>query len=105
MKRCSWVDLSCPSYIRYHDEEWGVYTRDEHKLYEMLLKQLQIRTYALAEGVTVTSREKYLFVQNFNSCAVTAEIPGTYRNVETGEVYKNQVDLQALDVVVLCPET
>ena len=37
MKRCFWVDLSEPEYVRYHDEEWGVPVYDDKKLFEMLL--------------------------------------------------------------------
>jgi DNA-3-methyladenine glycosylase I len=37
MKRCCWVDLSCPSYIRYHDEEWGLPVYDDRLLFEMLI--------------------------------------------------------------------
>ena len=35
--RCSWVDLSSPIYIRYHDEEWGRPTYDDRMLFEMLI--------------------------------------------------------------------
>ena len=37
MKRCSWVNLSEPEYIQYHDTEWGVPVYDDKKLFEMLL--------------------------------------------------------------------
>ncbi len=34
--RCSWCGED-PEYVRYHDEEWGVPSRDEAHLFEMLL--------------------------------------------------------------------
>jgi DNA-3-methyladenine glycosylase I len=34
--RCGWVPLADPLYVRYHDEEWGVPERDEHRLFELL---------------------------------------------------------------------
>ena len=37
MKRCTWVNLDNPLYIKYHDEEWGVPVYDDNKLFEMLL--------------------------------------------------------------------
>jgi DNA-3-methyladenine glycosylase I len=37
MNRCGWVNLKNASYVRYHDEEWGVQTSDEHLLYELLI--------------------------------------------------------------------
>lgn len=36
MPRCSWC-TDDPLYIAYHDEEWGVPTRDPQVLFEMLL--------------------------------------------------------------------
>lgn len=35
--RCRWASPKDPCYIRYHDEEWGVPVRDDHKLFEMLV--------------------------------------------------------------------
>ena len=37
MKRCSWVDLKSPIYIKYHDEEWGVPKYDDKELFELLI--------------------------------------------------------------------
>ena len=34
--RCRWARLSNPTYLRYHDEEWGVPCTDETRLFEML---------------------------------------------------------------------
>lgn len=36
-RRCSWVNLNNPVYIRYHDEEWGRPLYDDQKLYELLI--------------------------------------------------------------------
>ena len=74
------------------------------KLYAMLLQELNIKTYDLPEGVTVSSREKYLFVQNFNEYAVTVNLSGTYRNLESGEIYTGTIALNPLDIAVVCPE-
>ena len=35
--RCSWVPEGDPLYVAYHDEEWGVPSRDELHLFEMLV--------------------------------------------------------------------
>ena len=35
--RCTWVPADDPLYAAYHDEEWGVPSRDERHLYEMLV--------------------------------------------------------------------
>ena len=74
------------------------------KLYEQILQALKIRVYNLPEGVTVKSREQYLFVQNFNDYAVTVELSNAYRNMETGEVYDGTIPLAPFDIAVLCPK-
>ena len=37
MRRCKWVNLDNPIYVKYHDEEWGKPTFDDKKLYELLI--------------------------------------------------------------------
>jgi DNA-3-methyladenine glycosylase I len=37
MKRCKWVDLNNELYVKYHDEEWGVASKCDHHLFEMLV--------------------------------------------------------------------
>ena len=37
MKRCKWCNLKNPTYIDYHDNEWGVLKLEEKYLYEMLI--------------------------------------------------------------------
>jgi DNA-3-methyladenine glycosylase I len=36
MKRCEWAPEADPAYLAYHDEEWGVPSRDDRHLFEML---------------------------------------------------------------------
>ena len=36
MKRCEWVPEGDPAYVAYHDEEWGVPSRDDRHLFELL---------------------------------------------------------------------
>ena len=35
--RCKWVNLENPLYVKYHDEEWGKPSFDDHHLFEMLI--------------------------------------------------------------------
>ena len=37
LKRCFWVNMKNPVYIKYHDEEWSVPCHDDHALYELLI--------------------------------------------------------------------
>jgi DNA-3-methyladenine glycosylase I len=36
-ERCGWVPLSDDRYLAYHDEEWGVPSHDDRRLFEMLV--------------------------------------------------------------------
>jgi len=36
-KRCAWAGTTDPFYIEYHDLEWGVPSRDDRHLFEMLI--------------------------------------------------------------------
>ncbi len=36
MRRCAWVPDADPEYVAYHDDEWGVPSRDDRHLFEML---------------------------------------------------------------------
>lgn len=35
--RCAWVNLKNPTYIEYHDTEWGVPQHDDNALFELLI--------------------------------------------------------------------
>ncbi len=37
MQRCKWCNPQNPTYVKYHDEEWGKPNFDERYLFEMLL--------------------------------------------------------------------
>jgi DNA-3-methyladenine glycosylase I len=37
LQRCEWVPEGDPLYVAYHDEEWGVPSRDDRHLYELLV--------------------------------------------------------------------
>jgi DNA-3-methyladenine glycosylase I len=35
--RCDWAPVADPLYLAYHDDEWGVPSRDDRSLYELLV--------------------------------------------------------------------
>jgi DNA-3-methyladenine glycosylase I len=37
LRRCPWVGIADPEYVRYHDEEWGVPLTRDRALYEKLV--------------------------------------------------------------------
>lgn len=40
MKRCFWVNLENPLYVKYHDEEWGVPKYKDEELFELLILEM-----------------------------------------------------------------
>ncbi|MHB1987413.1 MAG: DNA-3-methyladenine glycosylase I [Acidimicrobiales bacterium] len=54
--RCSWADSS-PAMARYHDHEWGVPSRDERHLFEMLV--LEGAQAGLSWSTILAKRENY----------------------------------------------
>lgn len=55
--RCSWVDLTKPDYIAYHDEEWGVPVHDDLKMFEFLT--LESAQAGLSWYTVLRKRENY----------------------------------------------
>ena len=56
--RCNWVMAGAsPQYVQYHDEEWGVPSRDDQHLYEMLV--LEGAQAGLSWSTILNKREGY----------------------------------------------
>jgi DNA-3-methyladenine glycosylase I len=55
--RCRWVPLADPLYVRYHDEEWGLPSRDDHHLFELLV--LEGAQAGLSWATILRKREGY----------------------------------------------
>jgi DNA-3-methyladenine glycosylase I len=55
-RRCPWC-LSSESYVRYHDEEWGVPVRQDRKLFEFLI--LEGAQAGLSWQTILNKRENY----------------------------------------------
>ncbi len=55
--RCSWVDLTKPDYIEYHDREWGVPVHDDRLLFEFLI--LEGAQAGLSWYTVLRKRENY----------------------------------------------
>jgi DNA-3-methyladenine glycosylase I len=55
--RCAWAPEGDPLYIAYHDEEWGVPSRDDRELYEMLV--LEGAQAGLSWSTILRKREGY----------------------------------------------
>ena len=40
MNRCKWLNLNNPTYVRYHDEEWGKPKYNDKELFELLILEM-----------------------------------------------------------------
>ncbi|HEW0586083.1 TPA: DNA-3-methyladenine glycosylase I [Streptococcus pneumoniae] len=60
-KRCSWVKMTNPLYIAYHDEEWGQPLHDDQALFELLCME----TYqaGLSWETVLNKRQAFLQLQ------------------------------------------
>jgi DNA-3-methyladenine glycosylase I len=56
-KRCAWVPEADPLYVTYHDEEWGVPSRDERHLFEHVV--LEGAQAGLSWSTILRKRENY----------------------------------------------
>lgn len=65
MSRCPWCPADDPLYVAYHDEEWGVPTKDGHHLFEMI--NLEGAQAGLSWRTVLHKREGYRRVfENFD---------------------------------------
>ena len=55
--RCAWAGTSDPLYLAYHDTEWGVPSRDDRHLFEMLI--LEGAQAGLSWSTILRKRENY----------------------------------------------
>ncbi len=55
--RCGWVPLNKPTYVAYHDEEWGVPVRDDQKMFEFLI--LESFQAGLSWEIVLNKRENF----------------------------------------------
>lgn len=55
--RCQWLNQRNPLYVEYHDREWGVASRNDAYLYEMLL--LEVFVAGLSWECVLNKRESF----------------------------------------------
>lgn len=56
-RRCGWAEGTCPDYVRYHDEEWGVPVWDDGRHFEFLI--LESAQAGLSWATILKRREGY----------------------------------------------
>ncbi len=83
MKRCSWVKLTNPLDIAYHDHEWGHPLHDERALFELLC----LETYQAGLSWVTVLNKRQAFKQAFYDYEV--ERVASMSNVELEKILLN----------------
>ena len=67
-KRCSWVKMTNPLYIAYHDEEWGQPLHDDQALFELLCME----TYQAGLSWETVLNKRQAFRESFRGYQIQA---------------------------------
>ena len=67
-KRCSWVKMTNPLYVAYHDEEWGQPLHDDQALFELLCME----TYQAGLSWETVLNKRQAFRQAFHGYQIQA---------------------------------
>ena len=78
-KRCSWVKMTNPLYIAYHDEEWGQPLHDDQALFELLCME----TYQAGLSWETVLNKRQAFRESFHSYQIHAVAEMTDTELET----------------------
>ena len=75
--------------------------------YAELLPGHHITTYSCEEGVIITPmpEQKILCIQNYNAHEINQSLPGTWRDVESDDIYQDSIPLPTYSAVLVHPET
>ena len=76
-RRCRWVNLKNPRYIRYHDEEWGRPHYDDGYLFELLV--LESFQAGLSWECILNKRESFRTAFDGFDCRISGTSPGGSR--------------------------
>jgi DNA-3-methyladenine glycosylase I len=93
--RCSWVNLSNPLYVSYHDKEWGKPVHDDRKHFEMLT--LEGAQAGLSWETILKKRENYKKAfDNFNPQKVAKYTSAKIKSLlENPGIVRNRLKVQS----------
>ncbi len=94
--RCGWLKLSDPTYVAYHDEEWGKPLHDDRALFELFC--LETQSAGLSWLTVLKKREGY---RNAFASFVLEKVAhlsemDVERILEEGEVIKSRPKIEAI---------
>ena len=93
--RCGWVPLNKPTYVKYHDEEWGVPVRDDQKMFEFLV--LESFQAGLSWEIVLNKRDNFrkAFAEfDFNQVALFDE-DKVQKLLQDKGIVRNQLKIRA----------
>ena len=94
-RRCPWARGGAPNMIRYHDEEWGLPSRDDRHLFEMLI--LEGAQAGLSWSTILDKREGYVKAfAGFDPARVARFTPKRVeRLLQNPGIVRNQLKIEA----------
>ena len=94
-RRCGWAEGTFPEYVRYHDEEWGVPARDDHRQFEFLI--LESAQAGLSWATILKRREGYRRAfASFDPVRVSRfRRPRVERLLENPAIIRNRAKVEA----------
>ncbi|WP_041962353.1 DNA-3-methyladenine glycosylase I [Sulfurospirillum cavolei] len=96
VSRCGWVKLSDPTYIAYHDEEWGKPLHDDRALFELFC--LETQSAGLSWLTVLKKRDGYRKAfADFDLESVAGFDEKEIETIlQTGEVIKSRPKIEAI---------
>src|SRR3990167_5825629 len=95
MRRCEWAPEGDPLYLAYHDEEWGVPSRDDRHLFELLV--LEGAQAGLSLATILHKREGYRRAfAGFDPAAVARFGPADVERLLGGaDILRNRLKIES----------
>jgi len=95
VQRCEWVPLDQPTYLAYHDEEWGAPSHDDRHLFEMIT--LEGAQAGLSWSTILNKRDGYRKAfAHFDAAAVARFTPADVeRLMQDTSIVRNRLKIES----------
>lgn len=94
-RRCAWAENTNPSYLKYHDREWGVPVHNDRRLFEFLI--LEGAQAGLSWSTILNKRENYRKAyDNFDAGKIARYKSGQVRLLmKNSGIVRNRLKIRA----------
>jgi len=95
IRRCAWAEETNPSYLKYHDREWGVPVHNDRRLFEFLI--LEGAQAGLSWSTILNKRENYRKAyDNFDAARIARYKSGKTRLLmKNAGIVRNRLKIRA----------